>query len=123
VIWSEMQSLANAQSESVAATREQLAREPLIWSSPREEAIGFVSAGVALDTNGKFVRVRVAGDFFAHRACTTTLETRLCGASPDVLGVGEAVDAVFARSGYDVEGIRSLSVIRDVILEAAQRAT
>jgi hypothetical protein len=82
-----------------------------------------VSAGVALDTNGKFVRVRVAGDFFAHQACTAALETRLCGTSPDEHVVGEAVDAVFARSGYDVEGIRSLSVIRDAILEAAQRST
>jgi hypothetical protein len=35
--------------------------------------------------------------------------------------VAEAVDGVFARAGYDVEGIRSLSVIRDAILEAAQR--
>ncbi|HET8939747.1 MAG TPA: hypothetical protein VFN67_40185 [Polyangiales bacterium] len=123
VIWTEADSVAIAQTESVAATREQLGLEPLSWSSPREEAIGFVSAGVGLDANGKFVRVHVAGDFFAHRACTATLETRLRGASPDAVVVGEAVDAVFARSGYDVEGIRSLSVIRDVILEAAQRAT
>lgn len=118
VIWTERDSVAVTHTE----TRTLFGAEPLIWSSPREEAIGFVSAGVALDANGKIVRVRVAGDFFAHRACTTTLETRLSGASPDPLVVGEAVDAVFARSGYDVEGIRSLSVIRDAILEAAQRA-
>jgi hypothetical protein len=105
------------------AEPDRFASEPLSWSSPREEAIGFVSAGVALDATGKLARVRVAGDFFAHRACVTTLETQLVGAIPNDQVVGAAVDAVFARSGYDVEGIRSLSVIRDVILEAAQRPT
>lgn len=124
VIWSEalQETAAAAREQSAAATREQIGADPLIWSSPREEAIGFVSAGVQLDANGKIVRVRIAGDFFAHRACTATLEARLCGAIPDAQVVGEAVDATFARSGYDVEGLRSLSVIRDAILEAAERS-
>jgi hypothetical protein len=104
--------------EAMNATRELFSAEELVWSSPREEAIGFVSAGVALDPAGNFQRVRVAGDFFAHRVCTATLETQLCGVRPSEHVVGEAVDAVFARSGYDVEGIRSLSVIRDAIMEA-----
>jgi len=119
VIWSE--AALDQPSHEHCTTR--IADEALTWSSPREEAIGFVSAGVALDPSGKFTNVRVAGDFFAHRACIATLEKQLCGAHPHVQTVGEAVDAAFARSGYDVEGIRNLSVIRDAILEAAQSCT
>lgn len=92
----------------------------LVWSPPREEAIGFVSAGVRLDACGKMAALHIAGDFFAHRACGPTLEKLLVGRLPCESGVGEAVDAAFARSGYDVEGIRSLSAFRDAILEAAQ---
>jgi hypothetical protein len=94
----------------------------LVWSVPREEAIGFVSAGVRLDSCGKFAEVRLVGDFFAHRACKTALEQLLLGTSPSEQWVGEAVDATFTRSGYDVEGIRKLSVFRDAIMEAAMRS-
>jgi hypothetical protein len=94
----------------------------LVWSVPHEEAIGFVSAGVRLDSCGKFAEVRLVGDFFAHRACKTTLEQLLLGTSPSEESVGEAVDATFTRSGYDVEGIRKLSVFRDAIMEAATRS-
>jgi hypothetical protein len=106
---------------NLTATHTRIASDGLIWSSPHEEAIGFVSAGAALDSAGKFASIRVAGDFFAHRACAATLEKALCGSSPDAQRVAEAVDAAFARSGYDVEGIRSLTVIRDAILQAAGR--
>ena len=121
VSWAE--AVAAAQSADDRAAMHARVADGLTWSSPYEEAIGFVSAGVALDSAGKFVSVRIAGDFFAHRACATSLEKQLCGASPHAQRVGEAVDAAFARSGYDVEGIRSLSVIRDAILEAAERCT
>jgi hypothetical protein len=123
VIWAAASQAISAHPDpdAMAATRHQVATAGLVWSSPREEAIGFVSAGVSLDADGRFVHVCVAGDFLAHQACTATLETRLRGARPKAQVVGEAVDAVFARAGYDVEGIRSLSVIRDAILEAAQR--
>jgi hypothetical protein len=122
VLWTEA-ALPAPSEQSLAATRARVAEHGLIWSSPREEAIGFVSAGVALDRAGNFANVRVAGDFFAQRACAAALEQQLCGSQPHVQTVGEAVDAVFARAGYDVEGIRSLSVIRDAILEAAERCT
>ncbi|HTU57154.1 MAG TPA: hypothetical protein VMF89_01955, partial [Polyangiales bacterium] len=121
VIWTETDITESA--DNSAALHARVAADGLTWSSPHEEAIGFVSAGVALDSAGNFANVRIAGDFFAHRACAAVLEKQLCGASPDALRVGEAVDAAFARSGYDVEGIRSLSVIRDAILEAAARCT
>jgi hypothetical protein len=121
VIWSEAKA-APASADNLAATHTRVASDGLRWSSPVEEAIGFVSAGVALDSAGNFASVRVAGDFFAHRACAATLEKVLCGSSPDAQQIAKAVDAVFARSGYDVEGIRSLTVIRDAIVLAAEAA-
>jgi hypothetical protein len=94
----------------------------LTWSSPREEAIGFVSAGVALDHAGKFAAVRLAGDFFAHRGCGATLERVLLGVTPAGEPVARAVDAAFAHAGHDVEGIRKLHSFQDAILDAADAA-
>jgi hypothetical protein len=94
----------------------------LVWSSPREEAIGFVSAGLALDGAGKVAAVRVAGDFFAHRGCMVILERVLLGVSPTAEMVGRAVDAAFTHAGYDVEGIRSLRTFQDAIIDAAATA-
>lgn len=94
----------------------------LVWSSPREEAIGFVSAGLSLDGAGKVAAIRVAGDFFAHRGCMATLERVLLGVSPTADHVGRAVDAAFSHAGYDVEGIRSLRTFQDAIIDAAAAA-
>ena len=94
----------------------------LSWSTPREEAIGFVSAGLALDGAGKVAAIRVAGDFFAHRGCMATLERVLLGVSPTTEHVGHAVDAAFAHAGYDSEGIRSLRTFQDAIIDAAAAA-
>jgi len=103
-------------SEDTAEVRE------LVWSSPREEAIGFVSAGLRLDSAGKVAAVRVAGDFFAHRGCMSTLERVLLGVSPTPELVGRAVDAAFSHASYDVEGIRSLRTFQDAIIDAAAAA-
>lgn len=91
----------------------------LHWSLPREEAIGFVSAGVSLDGAGKFAAVRVAGDFLAHRSCAVTLERVLRGVTPNPEMVARAVDAAFAQPGHDLEGIRSLRTFQDAIIDAA----
>ena len=88
------------------------------WSYPLEEAIGFVSAGVALDEGGKFSAVRLCGDFFAHRSCASALERQLLGVTPTQETVGRAVDGAYATSGYDVEGIRSMRTIQEAILQA-----
>jgi hypothetical protein len=95
----------------------------LHWSSLREEAIGFVSAGVALDGAEKFSSVRVAGDFLAHRGCAPTLERVLVGVSPVSELVARAVDTAFTHAGYDVEGIRDLRTFQDAILDAARVVT
>ena len=88
------------------------------WSHPLEEAIGFVSAGVALDAGGKIAGVRLAGDFFAHRACAAALERQLVGVAPNAEIVGRAVDAAYATPEHDVEGIRSMRTLQEAILQA-----
>jgi hypothetical protein len=95
----------------------------LCWSQPREESIGFVSAGVGLDPAGRFAHVRLCGDFFAHRACAVTLERVLLGvtASPEL--VARAVDAAYAQPSHDLEGIRSLKTFQEAILDAADAAS
>lgn len=92
------------------------------WSSPREEAIGFVSAGVRLDGAGKLAAVSMVGDFFAHRSCAATLSRTLSGVSPNSDLVARSVDAAFAHASHDLEGIRSLRTFQDAITDAAQTA-
>jgi hypothetical protein len=92
------------------------------WSAPREEAIGFVSAGVSLDSARRVAAVRLAGDFFAHRACATTLERVLLGVTPTTEMIGRAVDAAYAHTGHDFEGVRSLKTLQEAILDAAAAA-
>jgi len=120
----ETQGLKQPDSNAVAGVvspREELSLG-LSWSQPFEEAIGFVSAGVALDAAGKFAALRLAGDFFAHRACAAALERMLVGVTPTADGVGRAVDAAYAASGHDVEGVRSMRSLQEVILEAVAAA-
>ncbi|MFI5308473.1 MAG: hypothetical protein ACHQ53_14035 [Polyangiales bacterium] len=94
----------------------------LRWSQPREEAIGFVSAGVRLDARGCVSASRLAGDFYQHRACPAQLEARLLGAQPSLEAVGAALDAVYgARPGL-IEGVRSLDTLRAAILDAVEVA-
>ncbi|MEY4583022.1 MAG: hypothetical protein RL701_7725 [Pseudomonadota bacterium] len=126
VAWqrADLAALAPHQSE-LASSTDTSAERALHWSSPHEEAIGFVSAGVALDGSGKIAAVRVAGDFLAHRACAVTLDRVLIGVTPTPELVGRAVDAAFAphaNSGHDVEGIRNLRTFQDAIIDAADAA-
>ena len=94
----------------------------LHWSHPIEEAIGFVSAGVALDGASKLARVRMSGDFFADDGCGITLERMLIGSEPSVEHIGRAVDAAYGSSGPDLEGVRDLRSLQTAILDAVARA-
>lgn len=120
--------------EQTAIPEAWLAREPrtglppdpdaaaLHWSHPIEEAIGFVSAGVALDTAGKLSRVRICGDFFADDTCAITLERILVGVAPSSEHIARAVDAAYGQGGHDVEGVRDLHTFQTAILDAVARA-
>jgi hypothetical protein len=105
-----------------ASEPEPAAERELCWSQPREESIGFVSAGVGLDPAGRFAHVRLGGDFFAHRACPVTLERVLLGVTPTTEMVARAVDAAYAEPRHDVEGVRSLKTFQEAILDAAEAA-
>ena len=94
----------------------------LHWSHPIEEAIGFVSAGVALDSAGKLARVRMCGDFFADDNCAVTLERVLVGVAPSSDHIGRAVDAAYGQGGHDIEGVRDLRTFQTAILDAVARA-
>jgi hypothetical protein len=94
----------------------------LHWSHPIEEAIGFISAGVALDSASKLARVRMCGDFFADDGCGVTLERMLMGVEPTADHIGRAVDAAYGATGPDVEGVRDLRSFQTAILDAVARA-
>lgn len=94
----------------------------LHWSHPIEEAIGFVSAGVALDGAAKLARVRMCGDFFADDACAVTLERMLIGATATPDHIARAVDAAYGHAGHDIEGVRDLRTFQTAILDATARA-
>jgi hypothetical protein len=94
----------------------------LHWSHPIEEAIGFVSAGVAIDGAGKLARVRMCGDFFADDNCAITLERMLIGVEPATDHIARAVDNAYGQAGHDVEGVRDLHTFQTAILDAVARA-
>jgi hypothetical protein len=95
---------------------------PLRWSAPREDAIGFVSAGVEVATDDRLCALEVCGDFFQHAACPQQLTARLLGSEATAETVGAALDAVYgARPGL-IEGVRSLNTLRDAIMEAVTQA-
>jgi hypothetical protein len=94
----------------------------LFWSHPIEEAIGFVSAGVALDGAAKLARVRMCGDFFADDTCAITLERMLIGVAPSPDHIASAIDAAYGHAGHDIEGVRDLNTFHTAILDAVARA-
>jgi hypothetical protein len=118
----EKAALLSAPDAELLAPREDPREYALSWSAPREEAIGFVSAGVALDGAGKIDQLSMAGDFFAHRACAETLERTLLGVSPSSELIARAVDTAYAQPAHDFEGVRNLRSLQEAILDAADLA-
>jgi hypothetical protein len=94
----------------------------LTWSSPHEEAIGFVSAGVKLDASGRLAELQLGGDFFQAEACPAQLRERLLGERPESSTLGAALDAVYAERPGLIEGVRSLPTLHAALLEAVERA-
>ncbi len=84
------------------------------WTATVEEAIGTLGAGP--DARGRF---RVGGDLLVSRDAVEKLEQRLA-AAPDA-DVGRVVDETLAAPGVALDGIASLTHVRDVILAARGR--
>jgi hypothetical protein len=97
-------------------------RPGLAWSKPHEEAIGFVSAGLALDAAGAISAARIAGDFFMHADCNADLEEALAGKPPTDEAFANALDAVLAHRVGLIEGVRSLRTLHAAFLDAAAQA-
>ncbi|MGD8859404.1 MAG: hypothetical protein PVI30_05285 [Myxococcales bacterium] len=91
----------------------------LRWSTPVEEPIGFVQAGVRLDADGRIAAARLAGDFMQDEACTGELQAQLEGAEPSAATFGAALDRIYAAQPGRVEGVRNLPSLQGALLSAA----
>jgi hypothetical protein len=81
------------------------------WVATCQEAIGLVGAGP--DGHGTF---RVGGDFLVSRDALARLEARTALAGEDE--IGRIVDETLMAPGVALDGIRTLSSLRDVIVRA-----
>jgi hypothetical protein len=79
------------------------------WVATIEEAIGIVAAGP--DARGVF---RVGGDLFVSRDALVRLEGRIAAGDDPT----RAVDETLAAPGVAIDGVRSLTSVRDVIVRA-----
>jgi len=97
------------------------AAEPIVhtnepeWVSAHEEAMGTIACGP--DGRGC---IRVGGELMASRDAVLRLEASINALSARATAedVGRAVDDAFTKRGAFLFGIRSLTSIRDVIVEA-----
>jgi hypothetical protein len=88
------------------------------WAATRDEAIGVVGAG--RDASG---RMRVGGELMASRDAVSRLEERLAAAgSSDAAEIGALVDASLGAPDVALVGVRSLTSLRDVVVEASRPA-
>ena len=95
------------------AEREQADDRP--WAATVEEAIGTLGAGP--DAHGVF---RIGGDLLVSRDALAHLEARSPHVPDD--GIGPLVDETLAAPGVALDGVRSLTSVRDVILRARASA-
>jgi hypothetical protein len=80
------------------------------WAATIEEAIGTLGAGP--DAFGVF---RIGGDLLVSRDALARLEARSPHVSDDALGA--LVDEILGAPGVALDGVRSLTSVRDVILQ------
>jgi hypothetical protein len=95
--------------ERARATDADLRAEPP-WASTREEAIGIVAAG--RDREGA---MRLGGELMVSRDAVKGLESRLAHHED----IATAVDATLGAPDVALVGVRSLTSVRDVLVEAA----
>jgi hypothetical protein len=89
------------------------------WAATRDEAIGVVGAG--RDVAG---RMRVGGELMASRDAVARLEERLAAAGgADPAEIGALVQASLGAPDVALVGVRSLTSLRDVIVEASFLST
>ena len=85
------------------------------WAATRDEAIGVIGAG--RDRAG---RLRIGGELMVSRDAVTRLEARLADAEDsDAAAIAGAVDASLGAADVALVGVRSLTSLRDVLVEAS----
>src|SRR5579863_5535643 len=87
-------------------------------SALHETAIGFVEADAEV-AHGRLNRVVLYGDFIANSPAVEDLQGNLVGCLPLREPVQRQVDQIFVNSENMMIGLRPLSLITDVVLEAA----
>jgi hypothetical protein len=104
--------VANRADQATFAPEPDPHRDPP-WAATSEEAIGTLGAGP--DAQGRF---RVGGDLLVSRDALARLEARAASANDADLGV--VVDETLGAPGVALEGVKSLTSVRDVIARARQ---
>jgi len=84
------------------------------WAATREEVIGTIGAGP--DAHGVF---RVGGDVLVSRDALARLERAATGEGVDL---GRLVDETLAAPGVALDGVRSLTSVRECVAEALKHA-
>jgi hypothetical protein len=106
----------DAMSTPSSADAEDL-RAELPWAATRDEAIGLVGAG--RDRTG---RMRIGGELMASRDAVARLEARLADpAASDAAAIADAIDASLGGADVALVGVRSLTSLRDVLIEASRK--
>jgi hypothetical protein len=85
----------------------------------RESAIGFIEADATVEEN-RLRHVAIYGDFIANSPAIRELQNSLEGVPATFETVNPIVNNLFARPGNFLIGVRPLSLITEVILEAAK---
>ncbi len=93
-----------------AALQDETPADEPPWAATREEVIGTLGAG--LDARGIF---RVGGDLLASRDALARFEAAVVAPGVDL---GRVTDETLAAPGVALDGVRSLSSVRDCVTEA-----
>lgn len=108
--------------DALRARSLRIRHDELTWSAPRAEAIGFLSAGVALDGSGSIADLRLAGDFMQSEASEHLLSERARGLADDDTPLVSLINGIYASDEHFIEGIKDISSILDAVREAITAA-
>ena len=108
--------------ESALVSADSEKDDRLVFSSPIEDRIGYVLAGIRLDPKGTSIQtVRLYGDFIADSPGIEELERRLATHPVDRRLIALAIDEVLGTYSHIILGLRRLGTILDAVLSAAGR--
>ncbi len=120
--WNMLESAVVERYEEAAVVTLEEEDDGLIYSSPVEDRIGYVMAGIRLDPRASSIQtVRLYGDFIADSPGVRELEHRLATHPVDRRLIALAIDEVLGTYSHIILGLRRLGTILDAVLSAADR--